>query len=383
MNEQHDQTADERTPEQFVDQETFDEQQQHLAELSKTGYQYLKENMIDEAMVCFKEILSQEPENNYALVGMGDALRRRKQCTEAVTYYQKCLETYPDNNYALFGLADCYRTMRHYNKAIAAWEEYLTYDSENVSVLTRVADAHRKARNFERSRELFEMVLEIETDNPYALIGLGHLHYDFRKHREALGYWKRMHELHGSEVDIRVLTSIGNCYRKLKDFEQGAGFFQEALNREPGNFYALFGLADCYRGMNKPDRSLDTWNEILARDPKNKVILTRAGDALRSLGRNEEAEIYYTRALNIEFDLYAVLGLALIAKEAGRYEDALRSLERLIPSDPQNHRLYIEAAECHLALGNRREAVDVLNRFSSQGIRNRHINDMLGRLTRG
>ncbi len=378
MNEQqHDESTE------SLDQETFDEQQQHLAELSKNGYQYLKENLIDQAITCFNEILSVEPENNYALVGMGDCLRRQKQCSDAVTYYQACLDKYPDNNYALFGLADCYRTMRHYNKAIAVWEEYLKYDHENVSVLTRVADAHRKARNFDRSRELYTMVLEIEPDNAYALIGLGHLHYDFRKHREALSYWTRMHEIHGRDVDIRVLTSIGNCHRKLKNFEQGVAFFREALDREPGNFYALFGLADCYRGMNRPEESLDAWNEILSRDPKNKVILTRAGDALRSLGRNEEAEIYYTRALNIEFDLYAVFGLAMIAKEAGRYEDALRSLERLIPSDPQNHRLYLEAAECHLSLGNRHEAVEVLNRFNRQGIRNRYIGDMLARLTRG
>ncbi|TVQ27052.1 MAG: tetratricopeptide repeat protein [Spirochaetaceae bacterium] len=386
MNEQQKQSAD-QSPEEtgvdgFIDQEVYDEQQQRLAELSKTGYQFLKENLIDQALSCFQEILNEEPDNNYALVGMGDCLRRQKQFSEAVGYYQRCLDRYPDNNYALFGLADCYRTMRHYNKAIAAWEEYLKYDNENVTVLTRVADAHRKARNFERSKELYVSVLEIEADNAYALIGLGHLHYDFRKHKEALAYWKRMHELHGASVDIRVLTSIGNCYRKLKNFEQGVAYFQEALDREPGNFYALFGLADCYRGMNEAEQSLDAWNQILAKDPKNKVILTRAGDALRSLGRNEEAEIYYTRALNIEFDLYAVFGLAMIAKDTGRSEDALRSLERLLPADPQNHRLYIEAAECLLSLGRRHEAVEMLERFSRQGIRNRYVSDMISRLTR-
>ena len=94
-------------------------------------------------------------------------------------------------------------------------------------------------------------------------------------------YYPRMVELQAEAVDIRVLTSIGNCYRKLKQFESGVPYFEKALAKEPDNFYALFGLADCYRGTARPNLSLDYWNRILAKDPRNKVILTRAGDAYR------------------------------------------------------------------------------------------------------
>jgi tetratricopeptide (TPR) repeat protein len=353
-----------------------------IAELSKKGYQYLKENRIEESEECFARILERDRENNYALVGLGDAARKRGAFREAVDHYKKCLVYHPGNNYALFGLADCYKALNQYQKAIEIWEQYLLHDNKNITVLTRVADAYRKVRDFRKSKAIYLRVLEMETDNPYALIGLGHLHYDFKEYKDALGYWQRMVDLQGDDVDIRVLTSIGNCYRKLKQFELGVPYFEKALGKEPDNFYALFGLADCYRGTGTPEGSLDFWNRILAKDPKNKVILTRAGDAYRSMEDYDKAADYYERALNIEFDVYAVLGLAVIARMQGKTQDAIVSLRKLIQNDPKNYRLYLELSLCYQATGDRQKALEVLSDFQRMGIRNIYVQDAAAKLQR-
>ncbi|MCF6335644.1 MAG: hypothetical protein L3J12_07875, partial [Spirochaetales bacterium] len=47
-----------------------------ISELSKRGYQLLKEKMISEAEDCFDQILEMDKDNNYALVGLGDAARK-------------------------------------------------------------------------------------------------------------------------------------------------------------------------------------------------------------------------------------------------------------------------------------------------------------------
>ncbi|MFP4644515.1 MAG: tetratricopeptide repeat protein [Spirochaetales bacterium] len=360
-----------------------EDERQRITDLSREGYQHLRENNLATAEECFRAILEIEENNNYALVGLGDTYRKRRRCREAVEFYKQCLVWKPENNYALFGLADCYKAMKQFNRAIEVWEEYLKYDSENVTVLTRVADAHRKARNFNRSRELYYMALEQEPENDYALIGLGHLHYDFRMFREALDFWKRMYNRPNQKPDIRVLTAIGNCYRKLKQFDKGCRIFEEALQREPNNFYALFGVADCYRGLDESHKSLEYWNRILEQNPENKVILTRAGDAYRELGDYDRAEMYYKRALNIEFDLYAVFGLAMIAKSQERYDDAMRSLSGLLEADPGNHRFALEAANCALKLGRTGEARSILEKQLADGAKNRGIQDLYDRLRGG
>jgi tetratricopeptide (TPR) repeat protein len=220
----------------------------------------------------------------------------------------------------------------------------------------------------------------MEENNAYALIGLGHLHYDFKEYRDALYYWSRMLEINPDSVDIRVLTSIGNCHRKLKTFDQGVPYFERALEMDPDNYYALFGLADCYRGMNQQYRSVDYWNKILNKDPRNKVILTRAGDAYRNTGDYPLATEYYERALDIEFDVYAVLGLALISKGQGKMEEAAASLTRLIQADPKNYRLYLELADCYIKMNLKARAVETLQSFQRFGIRSQPVMEFLDKI---
>ncbi len=361
----------------------IDSLRNEIAELSKEGYFLLKEDNISGAVDAFKKILALDDNNNYALVGLGDSARKQRNFSLAADYYNRCLNYHPANNYALFGLADCYKAMRQYHKAIDIWERYLAHDDENITVLTRVADAYRKIRDFKNSKDLYLRVLDMEKDNPYALIGLGHLHYDFKEYADALYYWMRMYELGEDKVDIRVLTSIGNCHRKLKSFDKGVPFFKRALDMDSNNFYALFGLADCYRGMNMQSQSIEYWNRILQSDPHNKVILTRAGDAYRTLGDFKTATEYYEKALNIEFDLYAVLGLALLSKAQGRYDEAIASLSRLVQADPKNYRLYIDLSDCYEQKGDKKQAAEVLQNCQRQGVRSQLVTDRLSKLQVG
>lgn len=335
-------------------------QDNQIAEISKAGYQLLKENNTSDAIDCFSKILMLDENNNYALVGMGDASRKMGSTREAIKYYQRCLSHHPGNNYALFGLADCYKAMNQYQKAIEIWKQYLNYDDKNITVLTRIADAYRKVRDFGNSKKIYQKVLEMEENNPYAIIGLGHLHYDFKEYRDALFYLEKMIKGGTSDVDIRVLTSIGNCHRKLKSFQEGIPFFEAALNRESDNFYALFGLADCYRGLERLEDSLVYCHHILDQDPRNKMILTRTGDAYRKTNKYEKAKEYYEKALEIEFDTYAVLGIALLAKLQENYEEAVVSFKKLLQHDNKNHRFYIDLCTCYLKMGDQDKAIETL-----------------------
>ncbi len=256
--------------------------------------------------------------------------------------------------------------------------KYLLYDNSHITVLTRVAHAHRKVKDFQRSKEIYLEVLEMEKDNAYALLGIGPLYYDFHEYADPLKYWERMLEVTRDHVDIRVLTSLGNCHRKLKTFEKGLVYFEMAYKAQPTNFYALFGLADCYRGLNMHQESLQFWEKILAMDPQNKVILTRSGDAYRNMDDYDNAEIFYKKALNIEMDVYAVLGLAMINKSKGNYKESIVSLEGLIKSDPKNHRLYVEIAECYVAIKETQKAITILMDFQKLGLRDTQVSQFPG-----
>jgi len=355
-------------------------QEEHIAMLSKRGYDFLKFGNTKEAEESFFAILELDPQNCYALVGLGDGYRQQRKYREAIRYYETCLASNPQNNFAIFGLADAYKSLNDLPKAIMYWEKYLSFDDKNVTVLTRIADAYRKLKKFEPSKKLYKQVLTLQEDNNYALIGLGHLYFDFEEYNLALLYWERAYRKSPETVDIRVLTSIGNCHRKLKTFKNGLEYFEKALERSPKNFFALYGMADCYRGIKDYRNSLIYWLEILKIDPKNKVIITRAADAYRVLGNYEEAEKLYHKALDINFDLYAHLGLALIDKEKRDFDKAIERLEFLLKKFPRNPRIYSEIAKCYQDKGDKNKALQVLESFRKQDRNNRFINSLIERL---
>lgn len=354
-----------------------DEKTTLISELSIQGYKKIKENNIGDAKEYFKRILELDENNNYALVGLGDSARKQGNFIESINCYNECLKYHPENSYALFGLADCYKAMNQFSKAIDIWEEYLKHDNTNITVLTRIADAYRKIHDFKKSKDIYLKVLESEDDNAYALIGIGHLYYDFKNYNEALKYWTKMYDLHKEHVDIRILTSIGNCHRKLKTFSGGIPYFEKALELDPDNFYALFGLADCYRGMNLQHKSIEYWNRILKIDPENKVILTRIGDAYRNTGDYKKAEEYYTRALDIDFDIYAAMGLALLCKCEEKYDEAISRFKNLIRNDQKNYRLYIDLADCYLKTNKKEKAIKTLESFRLLGLHSSAVNELI------
>ena len=82
--------------------EALENELSEISESSKKGYQLLKENRFDEAIECFAQILEKDKENNYALVGLGDAARKRGSYRDAADHYRRCLVFHPGNSYALF-----------------------------------------------------------------------------------------------------------------------------------------------------------------------------------------------------------------------------------------------------------------------------------------
>ena len=79
----------ESTIQEFNNLDLSNEKDKAIAELSKKGYQFLKENNFEGAKEAFQSILIQDENNNYALVGLGDTMRKENNIQQAVIYYNK------------------------------------------------------------------------------------------------------------------------------------------------------------------------------------------------------------------------------------------------------------------------------------------------------
>jgi tetratricopeptide (TPR) repeat protein len=115
-----------------------------LINLSRAGYKSLEKNRLEEASGYFSQILALDPHNCYALVGLGELARKRKDPEDARRHYQECLRYEPENLFALKAEAECARELRDYTNAVESWQRCLSKSGEDAALLTHIGDGFRK-----------------------------------------------------------------------------------------------------------------------------------------------------------------------------------------------------------------------------------------------
>jgi tetratricopeptide (TPR) repeat protein len=330
--------------------------------LSKEGYKALEQNLPDVAEENFGQILAVDPENSYALVGLGETSRKIGDFTEAFRRFERCLEIYPDNLFAVKGAAESAWEMEDFDLSLMYWQKYVAIRDDEAAVLCRLGDAYRRTGNQRKAEEAYRRTLRQDRDYKYALNGLATILYDLEEYREAVELWKRLLERETKNVFAR--TSLGNCYRRLREFDSALAAYRAAEQIEPNNFFALYGIADSLRGIGDYTESLEFLRRILEDDPDNHIILTRAGDACRRIGKPDEARKYYRLAVRNRFDLFAEFGLARLDSEEGRYRESIDRLQALTAKSEMSRRnesrIALEISKTYEEAGDIERAVGVL-----------------------
>ena len=62
-----------------------------ISDLSKEGYQLIKDNKNEEAEEAFRKILDLDENNNYALVGLGDSARKQNKFNDKLNELKEIL----------------------------------------------------------------------------------------------------------------------------------------------------------------------------------------------------------------------------------------------------------------------------------------------------
>ena len=192
-----------------------------LVSLSKAGFGALAAGRLEEAGRWFRELLLADSSNSYALVGLAETARAKGDLRSALGAYEQCVGFHPDNPRALGGLFECLRELEELPRAVEVWESRLRNGRPTPMVCTHAGDLYRRLGRFEDSRAAYQRALDQEPANRYALNGMAQLNFDSERYEDARVFWERARE--AAPDDIRVLTSLGNCYRKTRQLRGGPG----------------------------------------------------------------------------------------------------------------------------------------------------------------
>ena len=127
--------------------------------------------------------------------------------------------------------------------------------------------------------------------------------------------YRRIAERQPSAAQPRI--DLGRALLRSGDFDGADAAFRQALVITPGNVDGEVGLAQVLLARQQHAEALAAFGAILERHPQNVKALNGSGIALDAVGRHQEAQENYNRALAVAPDDRAARNNLALSKTLG------------------------------------------------------------------
>jgi tetratricopeptide (TPR) repeat protein len=133
---------------------------------------------------------------------------------------------------------------------------------------------------------------------------------------------------------------------------------EREVAKDSTKFEPLYALGVAYMDRERMLEALQILEKANLLEPKNVKVLVNMGIAADAIGRPENAQGYYTRALAISpGDTLASCRMASSKYAQGKYAEAMDLLRSMIAKDPQSHCAYFTMGVAFADAGIYRDAI--------------------------
>jgi tetratricopeptide (TPR) repeat protein len=333
------------------------------------AFTHLQAGAVDEAQAIYRSIYEADNANVSAFVGLGQVSRRRGEFSDALTYFQKAAALDPARSGIQRELADVLRELDRNDEARDVLRGVLSHDPTDWNALVGLGLLARHRGDHAAAAALFRHAADCNPDHLGIQLELGlslrlaglaqraaHVYRSLLKrnstHVDALVGLSLIHRQRGDPAsavsllrtaadqrprDLVVRLELAAALRELTQLDDADREYGAVLEQDPDNWLGLLGRALVARQRGDHAASLTDFESALARQPGHPGLKNELALTLRLLGRLDEAEAIYRRAIEADPGSGAPLqGLSLIALERGQSDSAIRFASAALGVEPGN-----------------------------------------------
>jgi len=142
--------------------------------------------------------------------------------------YDRALALDPNNTYAMYGMGNCHRWNRDYHRAIQCWEPLVNSEGVTTALLSRLGDMYRNVGRFEDAERIYLRGLESDYDK-YALLGLVKLCCLEGREEEAC---RRLGDFFAREgFSLEIVENLASLYAQTGRKDAAVRLYRETLCR--------------------------------------------------------------------------------------------------------------------------------------------------------
>ncbi len=344
-----------------------------------------------------------------AVIGIGTGFDMLGITDSAIYYYEKVnADTFISN--VAQRLVDLYTEVDRYDRVIAIANDLLTLEPGNTHVRRSLGFAYYKIDMFIRSLNEFYTVLRYDPSDTYSAFYLARIYMEQGEFDRSLEEIKSALRINPDFVELWIYMGFVSIEKEQYDlavyaFTEAAyrggdlsqvyyllgavmetlardmdayHYYKKALKENPNNIAALQSIAGITSVIGREVETFTTFKRILEIDTLNAVALNYVGYTYAERSDSLEYALkLIDRALEIDVDNgYYIDSRGWVLYKMGRYEDALKELERA--SEIIEDAVILQhLGDVYLELGRRNAARDAYEKALKIEPHNRTLRDKI------
>jgi cellulose synthase operon protein C len=296
---------------------------------------------------------------------------------EASRVIDQLMARYPESPEALGVLARKYYVLRDWDRAVEVWEQCLEHDPLFAEALFGMGRVALEQQEYEKAAYLLQRARQRVPENPMGPLYVAEALLKSGKAEEAMIILED--HLRSPYATVEALSSLGQVYLQLEQYEKAQENFEAALQFKPDLKPALYGLVRVhafegnheraehymkrFQAVSETDRELhvQSLRTLVDRETALQIVAARHHDVAQvyeSFGDVKKAEQMWRKAaaLNPEHLESRTRLLALYDRNS-RYHEALAVGRELVERDPNNVDYWLDVGVLNSRLNRPEEAI--------------------------
>ncbi|KAG8177684.1 hypothetical protein JTE90_021982 [Oedothorax gibbosus] len=284
---------------------------------------------------------------------VGHSLESQGQYLKALDYFQEAVRVQPDDIGAHINVGRTYHNLNMYEEAEKAfWQakDLLPRPKSGEAYQARVAPSHlnvflnlgnlisRNGSRLEEADALYKQAISMRSDYIQAYINRGDILIRLNRTHEAQSVYEQALKFDDGNPDIYY--NLGVVFLEQRRTDQALFYFEKALKIKPDHEQALLNSAILIQESGSRHLRKVAYtrlNTLLQRKRVNERVYFNLGMLAMDEKNTTLAEKWFQKAVQIREDFRSALfNLALLLSEAGRPNEAVPFLHKLLRHHPDH-----------------------------------------------
>lgn len=273
-----------------------------------------------------------------------------EQYNQAIADFREGLNWEPDSDWLLMGLGEALEFAEKFDEAIGVYTDVLTRNVEDANVYRRRARARMGAGDTNGVMEDLSLMLERSSDTAEAHYQRAQIQYRLGMLEEAMEEVAQAIRLKPDETDYRYFQAQIIYFTGTDD--EGLAAVEEVLRHAPNHTQSLLLLGVLHTHKQNWIEAERAYTRVISQSPYEIQALTGRGNARLKLKQYDEAYADFSRAVTLHpSHITALMGQANVLIETQKFEDALAILNRVLELEPHDDIALYNRAQVYTALG--------------------------------